>query len=220
MKVDLNRIKAALQRLEQNSNSDRSLAGSVQDSTPDNQASAATSKTANTTSSASILPLQPNRKVPTLPTFDALGTNNSSDEENVPDSNLLTTTPPSMVLIDEVKQVVQQIENLYQEGPIVDGWLESYPCESIPSSDQSCVNDVTTPLEYVKAAGNLERDQVVCEAPRSCYRLNGVSITGQHWSYPCPIEQLPSVSMAIARYEKLLQLLDRKRDLETHLKEL
>ena len=79
---------------------------------------------------------------------------------------------------------------------------------------------MATPLEYVKAAGSLQQDQVICEAPRSCYRLNGVSLTGQQWSYPCPIEQLPSVSLAIARYEKLLQLLDRKHDLETRLKSL
>ena len=220
MKADLNRIKAALQQLEQNPNSDRSFAASEQLSTADNQAAKTPSKTVNPTSSTAIPPLQPNCQAPTLPIFDSSGTdNNFSNKENAPDPDLLTTTPPPMASIEELKQVVQQIENLYQEGAIVDGWLESYPCEATPSNDESFVNDVVTSLEYVKAAGNLERDKVICEAPRSCYRLNGVSSTGQPWSYPCPIEQLPSVSMAIARYEKLVQLLDRKRELETHLKQ-
>lgn len=220
MKVDLNRIKAALQQLEQNPNSgDRTFATSNQDSTAENPAFDATSKAPNPTS-APIPPLQPNRKAPTLPTFDSLGTNNSlSSKDNPPDTNLFATNSPLTTLMEEVEQVIQQIENLYREGPIVDGWLESYPCEST-NNDERFVNDVVTPLEYVTAAGNAKQDKVICETPRSCYRLNGVSITGQQWSYPCPLEQLPSVSIAIARYEKLIQLLDRKRELETQLKQL
>jgi hypothetical protein len=220
MKVDLNRIKAALQQLEQNPNSGDRIFTTSQDSTAENPVVDTTS-TPNPTSSAPIPPLQPNRKVPTLPTFDSLDTNNSlSSEENALDPNLFPTNPPPTPLMQEIEQVIQQIENLYQEGPIVDGWLESYPCESTLNNDQRFVNDVVTPLEYVKAAGDLDRDKVICETPRSCYRLNGVSGTNQQWSYPCPIEQLPSVSIAIARYEKLIQLLDRKRELETQLEQL
>ncbi|WP_009631761.1 hypothetical protein [Synechocystis sp. PCC 7509] len=210
MKADLNKIKAALQQLEQNPNISKSptLTTSNQDTTasplePTCEAAPDISKP--------IPPLQPNRKAPTLPTF-----NSSSEEkavEKVP--SLEISLPPT--LMQELQQVVQQIENLYREGPIVDGWLESYPCDSTPSNDEYPINDAATSLEYVKAAGSLEKDKVICEAPRSCYRLNGVS-KGQQWSYPCPIEQLPSVSVAIARYEKLLQLIGRKQALETHLK--
>jgi hypothetical protein len=217
MKPDLNRIKAALQQLEQNpSSSDRASVTSQRDTTADKQVSKATSKPpANPTSSAPIPPLQPNRKAPTLPTFDSLDTdNNLSNEEKAPD----LPSPPPVKLVAEVQQVIQQIEILYMEGPIVDGWLESYPCEPTLGDDEMTVNDFATPVEYVKAAGSLEQDRAVWEAPRSCYRLNGVSVRGQQWSHPCPLDQLASVSVAIARYEKLLQLLARKRDLETNLK--
>ena len=212
MKADLNKILAALQQLEQNPNvsESRPFTTSNLDSTV-GITSETTSEVVQPDASAPIPSIQPNRQAPNLPIF------NSTSAENAPaEEPIVVITPPS--LTQDLQQVIQQIESLYREGPIVDGWLESYACDSTPSNDNTV--DMATPLEYVKAAGSLQQDQVICEAPRSCYRLNGVSPTGQQWSYPCPIEQLPSVSLAIARYEKLLQLLDRKHDLETRLKSL
>ena len=213
MKADLNKILAALQQLEQNPNVSESLPFTTSnlDSTV-GITSETTSKAVQPDASAPIPPLQPNSQAPTLPIFDSNSAKNPPAEE----PSLVEISPPT--LIQDLQQIIQQIESLYREGPIVDGWLESYACESTPSNDNTV--DMATPLEYVKAAGSLKEDKVICEAPRSCYRLNGVSPTGQQWSYPCPIEQLPSVSLAIARYEKLLQLLDRKQDLETRLKSL
>jgi len=215
MKADLNKILAALQQLEQNPNSNSPTLVTSKEDTTANRTLETTCEAATPEVSKPIPPLQPNRKAPTLPTF-----NSSSEEKALEEvSSLEITSPPT--LREELQQVIQQIENLYREGPIVDGWLESYPCESTPTNDfERSVDDFATSLEYVKAAGSLEKDKVICEAPRSCYRLNGVSKTGQPWSYPCPIEQLPSVSVAIARYEKLLQLIDRKHSLDTRLKQL
>ena len=212
MKPDLNKILAALQQLEQNPNVSKSRPPAT--SNLDNTVgitSETTSEASRPDASAPIPPLQPNPQAPALPIFDSISEDASAAEEPI-----VVTTPPS--LTQDLQQIIQQIESLYREGPIVDGWLEAYACDSTPSNDNTV--DMATPLEYVKAAGSLQQDQVICEAPRSCYRLNGVSPTGQQWSYPCPIEQLPSVSLAIARYEKLLQLLDRKHDLETRLKSL
>ena len=209
MKADLNKILAALQQLEQNPNVSKSRpATSNLDSTLG--ITSETSKAAQPDASAPIPPLQPNRQAPALPIF------NSTSEDAPAEEPIVVTTP--LTLTQDLQQVIQQIESLYREGPIVDGWLESYAGESTISNDNTV--DMATSLEYVKAAGSLKQDKVICEAPRSCYRLNGISSTGQQWSYPCPIEQLPSVSLAIARYEKLLQLLDRKQDLETRLKSL
>ncbi|MBW4663876.1 MAG: hypothetical protein KME01_06685 [Chroococcus sp. CMT-3BRIN-NPC107] len=213
MKADLNKILAVLQQLEQNPNfKSRPLVTSKEDNTADNISSVTDIAVTPSSSTSSIPPLQPHRKALTLPSFG------SSDQEKTLDSStaFVTITPPP-TLMEEIQIVVQQIESLYREGPIVDGWLESYACESTSSNDET-VNDSTT-LEYV-TAGSLEKDKIICEAPRSCYRLNGVDKTGQQWSYPCPIEQLPSVSLAIARYEKLTQLCDRKRNLETRLKQM
>jgi hypothetical protein len=52
------------------------------------------------------------------------------------------------------------------------------------------------------------------------YRLCGVDASGQVWSRLCPIEQLPSVSVAIARYQRLSHLLRRKQYLENRLEQL
>lgn len=43
---------------------------------------------------------------------------------------------------------------------------------------------------------------------------------GQFWSRPCPPDQVPSVSVAIARYQKIKQLISRKEELETRLSQL
>lgn len=218
MKADLNKILAALQQLEQNPNSkSRPLNNSIGDDIADREVPEATNKAVTPSFSEPIPPLQPSSKAPTLPTFDASSQKNAPDRPLV-NNNVLPATPPPG-LMDELQQIIQQIESLYHEGPIVDGWLESYPCESTPSNDEGVSEDIAA-VEYVKAAGSLEENNVVCEAPRSCYRLNGVSKLGQSWSYPCPIAQLPSVSVAIARYEKLLQLVDRKWELKTRLNQL
>ena len=214
MKADLNKILAALQQLEQNPNVSESLPFTTSnlDSTV-GITSEAPGKAVQPDFSVPIPPLQPNSQAPTLPIFDS-----SSAENLLAEEPSLVETPKEPTLTQDLQQVIQQIESLYREGSIVDGWLESYAGESTLSNDNTV--DMATSLEYVKAAGSLKQDKVICEAPRSCYRLNGISSTGQQWSYPCPIEQLPSVSLAIARYEKLLQLLDRKQDLETSLKSL
>ncbi|AFZ32871.1 nitrogen regulatory protein P-II family [Gloeocapsa sp. PCC 7428] len=112
---------------------------------------------------------------------------------------------------EQIKQVVQQIKDLYHEGPIVDGWLES--------RHQTAPGEVTT-VNYVKATYKFDQSEVTCEAPRPGYYLCGVDDLGQKWSYPCPMEQLPSVSLAIARYQKLQYLLARKRSLEAFLNRL
>ena len=82
----------------------------------------------------------------------------------------------------ELQQIVRQIQDLYLEGPIVDGWLESYP----------------------------QTSQLGSQA--IAYRLCGRDATGQTWSHHCPVNQLASVSVAIARYQKLQQLLERIRN--------
>lgn len=52
------------------------------------------------------------------------------------------------------------------------------------------------------------------------YRLCGLDQHGQVWRRPCAPEQLPSLSLAIARYQKLRQLLAQKKGLEVRLHRL
>lgn len=79
-------------------------------------------------------------------------------------------------------EVVRSIQALYDEGPLVDGWLEAA--------------DVNHPATY---------------------RLCGLGADGQVWQRSCPVEQVPDVSLAIARYQRLQLLLSRRRSLESRL---
>ena len=108
----------------------------------------------------------------------------------------------------QLQEVVRQVQDLYLEGPILDGWLESYPRTSEPRT-------VTLSNESTNAY-RLEKG-ITCEPLRPNYRLCGLNAAGQKWSHACPLEQLPSVSMAIGRYQRLLQLLEYKQYLETRL---
>ncbi|HEY9653359.1 MAG TPA: hypothetical protein V6C95_22050, partial [Coleofasciculaceae cyanobacterium] len=74
--------------------------------------------------------------------------------------------------------------------------------------------------DYVQELLNSSEPDVTCETPRTGYRLCGLDGAGQFWSRPCPADQVPSVSLAIARHQKLRQLLSRKQDLETRLSQL
>jgi hypothetical protein len=114
---------------------------------------------------------------------------------------------------EAIEQVVHQIQDLYHEGPIVDGYLEYYPPapeQDDPTLREVCFERVIDRLEEVS---NLTSGQKI-GLPGASYRLCGVDASGQQWSYPCPLDQLPSVSMAIARYQKLQQLLQQKHKLE------
>jgi hypothetical protein len=71
-------------------------------------------------------------------------------------------------------------------------------------------------MDYVQQ-GYIESGKVSCESPHAGYRLC-VNTDGQKWSWICPLEQLPSVTMAIARYQKLQQLLERKHYFEACLR--
>jgi hypothetical protein len=119
----------------------------------------------------------------------------------------------------ELHSILQQIQDIYLEGPIVNGWLESNP--------ESETNGTAT-LRHAEVDRLINYVEEICandgKAPHQAYRagynLCGVDNSGKVWSRPCPPDQLVSVSMAIARYQKLRQLLGRKQYLETRLSQL
>lgn len=131
---------------------------------------------------------------------------------------------------DDLQQVVRQIQDLYLEGPIVDGWLESYAQgdEVAPTTFRHA--DIECLMDYVeKAWGAPDQstpsssqllDSLPQEPNATGYRLCGLNEDGQLWFRHCPADQVPAVSLAIARYQKLRQLLARKQDLEARLNQL
>ena len=116
----------------------------------------------------------------------------------------------------ELSQILRQIQDLYLEGPIVDGWLESHPNPVAPESPILRHGEVDHLMNYVEA---------ICAAPTDAqttpdYRLCGLNQAGELWSSPCPPDQVPTLSLAIARHQKLRQLLARQQHLETRLSQL
>ncbi|MBC6419123.1 MAG: hypothetical protein GDA44_10230, partial [Prochloron sp. SP5CPC1] len=53
------------------------------------------------------------------------------------------------------------------------------------------------------------------QSSQSRYRLCGIDSDGNLWYRPCPSEQVAEVGMAIARSQKLKQLLKRQQDLDS-----
>lgn len=143
----------------------------------------------------------------------------------------------------ELRQVIQKIETLYAEGPMVDGWLESSLSES-PSdaSSRGCTEttllrhgDAEALLQYVDAlesqtirtlsnsyasqgnsSGNSSGNIAGC-VDRAQYRLCWLCGEGKVRSQFCPPEQMAFVSTAIARHQKYKQLLAHKLQLEARL---
>lgn len=169
--------------------------------------------------SSSTSPRKSFNKVPNLPTFNSI----SNSCEHLVANPPLETNPAPAVPTDvksytvKLEQVVQQIQDLYQEGPIVDGWLESHLPAQEPTAGMLRHGAVEELMDYVEEVCSFEHRKVICESPRASYRLCGMEASGRKWSHPCPPEQVPSVSLAIARYQKLQQLLQQKRHLESKL---
>ncbi len=224
MKTDLEKIAAALEKLESLNNSSNQQPAKSQ---PSINNVVLEEKSSDNSAPHAIPPIsvqQSPRKTPTLPAFNSPSV---SDRQPSQGPAIASTEPlkapndsnDPVLLLAQEQEIVRQIQELYQEGPIVDGYLESY----YPSGSEQdlIVYDATQPsVEYVGAVVSSEVGKVTCEAPRSAYRLCGVYPSGQKWAYPCPLEQLASVSMAIARYEKLVQLLERRQAITTRLSEV
>lgn len=109
-----------------------------------------------------------------------------------------------------MEQVLQQIQILYHEGPIVDGWIDSSPTVVEPDDK---VEEIVFERPDLSAATFSEPN-----ASLTSYRVCGINAFGEQWSYPCPVDQLLELSVAIARYHQLEELLAQKQQLESQLK--
>jgi hypothetical protein len=107
----------------------------------------------------------------------------------------------------DFQEVRLQIQEIYLEGPIINGWLESFVSkpENSPSG---------------KGKKNHSTDETATIVPKTGYRLCGRDEKGKLWFQPCPDDQVPDVSIAIARYQRLRQLLKRKQAIETRLNQI
>ena len=131
----------------------------------------------------------------------------------------------------ELRQILRQIQDIYLEGPIVEGWLESdytanphqtYPANGVTKQSIQGESSLVEKRETISevSVSQVPNSQIQPGVKTAGYRLVGWDADGKLWSRPCPPSELPSVSLAIARYQKLQNMLVRKQELETHLMEL
>ncbi|MEM7555496.1 MAG: hypothetical protein AAF378_15630 [Cyanobacteria bacterium P01_A01_bin.84] len=138
----------------------------------------------------------------------------------------------------ELKMLIRQIQDIYIEGSIINGWLESditsSPTEASKKTTEEDpekkkgtatlrhgeVHQLMDYIEEICATQEKATSKVTNKASRTGYRLCGLDNSGKVWSRPCPQEEIPRVSMGIARYHKLRQLLGRKQYLENRLNNL
>ncbi|MEM8505341.1 MAG: hypothetical protein AAF716_19580 [Cyanobacteria bacterium P01_D01_bin.1] len=142
---------------------------------------------------------------------------------------------------EQLRQIVAALHVLHAQGPMVDGWLESSaPVVPADGADSTILRhgDAAALIQYVES---LDCDGSNHSSPKSglesdlesdlesglnsgletqalpTYRLCHLSANGQVMSQPCPAEQMGMVSMAIARYQKFRQLMNKKQAIEARL---
>lgn len=223
MKPEMQRIETALNQLTQPQSTDSqetsARVGHQIDTHPDNQ------NKRDPSFSVSVQPFPARKNAVKVPTLPKLKPAKISEHRHAANPAL------AMSLLKEIQDIVarwetelqttvRKIQDLYIEGPIIDGWLDSHPHEANEEIGSVRLATSDRLMDYVTQVLEQSDEKVTCETPRTGYRLCGLDGDGQFWSRPCPPDQVPSVSVAIARYQKIKQLLTRKQELETRLSQL
>jgi hypothetical protein len=222
-------MKFGLQRIE-------SMLGQIQPSFElGGRASEPSSATPPPPSTETVQPFQSQTtQAPSLPKAKSVSVSNHRHATN-PDLAMSLLRDIESTVVGwrlELEQVILQIQAVYAEGPIVEGWLESQSQES--QSAGSTSPQGAAALRHVEVAQLMDYVEAICnnspaspnpamppeESTRAGYRLCGLDADGQLWSRPCPTQQVPYVSLAIARYQKLRILLGNKQTLENRLNQL
>lgn len=227
MKPELQRIETALNKLTQDGSTDnqKSSASGTKQTNAVNRPSQANRQGSDPSFSVAVQPYPAHKnhtKTPTLPKFKSPSFSNHQHAANPALAMSLLQEIEAIVSVwqQELQTIGRQIQDIYIDGPIVDGWLESHPRETSESPDAVRHAETDRLMDYVPEEWNQPNAKVTCETPRTGYRLCGLDANGKFWSRPCPPDQVASVSVAIARHQKLRQLLTRKQDLETRLSQL
>jgi hypothetical protein len=109
----------------------------------------------------------------------------------------------------ELQEIDRDLLEITTSGPILAAWIES---RTFKPGDLS--GAIPTPYVTVDASGLTSVD------PQAGYRLCGLDEYGKLWTRPCPMTEILSVSQAIARYQQLKDLNDRKQQVELHIRQI
>jgi hypothetical protein len=102
-----------------------------------------------------------------------------------------------------------QIVELSASGPTLAAWLESRSFKT-----NVLGQPIPTPYTQVDPHHPEPID------PDANYRLCGLDEKGELWMRPCPLSEILAVSMAIARYQQLRDLTQKRHQLETKVRQV
>jgi hypothetical protein len=217
MKANLQRIEKTLNYLSQNSFTQEQQ-HSAWDSMP-SQDQQRQKSPVNRSSSVSMtvtpMPKRHHSQTPALPKVTAPSVTQHRPQANPAMAMTVLKDIEHMVISwqQQLQQTLKTIQEVYSEGPIVNGWIESVTQnQNISDKDR----EQTPMMDYVtEIVSQPDGNFTVAD-----YRLCGLDAEGKLWSRPCPPQQIAKVSMAIGRYHKLCKLLNQKQDLEKRLTQL
>lgn len=227
MKPELQRIDTALDRLAQDRSTDSRMASATMipptESVEIDRKNHLQGKPPSFSISVETFPAQKHQgQTPSLPKFKPAQISEHRHSANPALAMNLLKDIQQIVgsWQKELQTIVRQIQDIYMAGPIVDGWLESHPRQPQEATTEVRRAEMDRLMDYVAETINQPDAKITYESPRTGYRLCGLDSDGKAWARHCPPDQVPSISVAIARYHKLRQLLNRKQELETRLSQL
>jgi hypothetical protein len=109
----------------------------------------------------------------------------------------------------EIQDIEQRMAKVTATGPILAAWLESRTFKPGATGEP-----IPTPYLTIDSVGLTAVD------PQAGYRLCGLDEHGQLWTRPCSMAEILSVSKAIARYQQLKELTERKHSIELHIRQI
>ncbi len=122
-------------------------------------------------------------------------------------------------MVMEWQQELQEIDknsfNITTSGPVLAAWLESRTFK--PGSTGEAIPTPYTTVEAISILEGYANDLTAVD-PKAGYRLCGLDEYGQLWTRPCHMAEILNVSRAIARYQQLKDLTDRKQQLEQYIR--
>jgi hypothetical protein len=109
----------------------------------------------------------------------------------------------------EIQAIEQGMAQITATGPVLAAWLESRTFKPGTTGEP-----IPTPYLTIDPIGLTAVD------PLAGYRLCGLDEHGKLWTRPCSMAEILSVSRAIARYQQLKELTDRKQTIELHIRQI
>ena len=116
-------------------------------------------------------------------------------------------------MVTEWQQELQDIDrqniDIAASGTVLAAWLESRTFK--PGTTGEAI-----PTPYI----TVDAIDLTAVNPNASYRLCGLDEYGELWTRPCSMAEILSVSQAIARYQQLKDLADRKQHVELHIRQV